>query len=130
VSEGKVEIAERALGYFNRGERDALAEIASPDIEIVPLRAALEGTVFRGETANEDFWKAIDETWEETHMDAEEILESGEKVLIVGRLRGRAKGTEVEVDSPMAWVLTFDGEKISGMRTYTDVAEAHAALDA
>jgi ketosteroid isomerase-like protein len=122
-----VEIARRAVDHFNRGERDALAELASPDIEIVPLRAALEGTVFRGETANEDFWRAIDDTWEEIHMDADEIVDSGETVAIIGRMRGRAKGTAVEVDSPAAWVLTFDDEKVASFRTYTDVAEGRRA---
>jgi ketosteroid isomerase-like protein len=127
VSDDRVEIARRALEYFNRGERDALAGLSSPNIEIVPLRAALEGTVFRGDTANADFWTAIDETWEEIHMDAEEILESGERVAILGHLRGRAKGTDVEVESPTGWVLTFDGDKVASMRTYSSVADARRA---
>jgi ketosteroid isomerase-like protein len=127
VSEDRVEIARRALEHFNRGERDALAELSSPDIEIVPLRAALEGTVFRGETANADFWRAIDETWEEIHFEVEEILESGERVVILGQLRGRARGTDTEVGSPNGWVLTFDGDKVRGLRTYPSVAEARRA---
>jgi ketosteroid isomerase-like protein len=83
--------------------------------------------VFRGETANADFWRAIDETWEEIHFEAEDILESEGKVAILGQLRGRARGTDVEVGSPNGWVLTFDGDKVAGLRTYTSIAEARRA---
>ena len=127
MSGDHIELARRALEYFNSGNRDALAAVTASNAEIVPMRAALEGTVFSGENAFTDFWKAIDETWEYTYIDGEEILDCGEKVLIVGRLRGRTRSTEVEVDSPMGWLLTFEGDKVKRLRTYTDVAEAREA---
>jgi ketosteroid isomerase-like protein len=127
VSEGNVELARRALELFNGGDRDALAAVTAPNAEIVPMRAALEGTVFSGENSFAEFWEAMDETWEYTQIDAEEILDCGEQVLVVGRLRGRTKSTAVEVDSPMGWVLAFDGDKVASLRTYTDIAEAREA---
>jgi ketosteroid isomerase-like protein len=113
---------------FNAGDRDGLASLTAPSVEIVPMRAALEGTVYSGENAVAEFWQAIDETWEETLIDGQEFHERGDQVLLTGRLRGRAKGTEVEVDSPMAWLLTFERGKVKALRTYTDVAEARAAV--
>jgi ketosteroid isomerase-like protein len=125
VAESNVEITRRALGYFNSGDREALRELTAESAEIVPLRAALEGTVYRGENAFDEFWAAIDETWEFVRMEAEEIVDHGGRVLIVGRLQGRAKGTEVDVDSPMAWVMTVNDErKMTSMRTYTNIAQA------
>ena len=115
------------MEYFNSGDRDALAAVTAPYAEIVPMRAALEGTVFSGENAVAEFWAAMDETWEYTHIDPDELQACGDKVLLIGRLSGRAKGTDVEVDSPMGWVLAFDGEKVASLRTYTDVAEAREA---
>jgi len=69
--------------------------MAAPNAEIIPLRAALEGTVYRGENAFAEFWEAVDETWETIRIDADEIVDGGDRVLIIGRLRGRARGTEV-----------------------------------
>jgi uncharacterized protein len=123
-----VEIARRAMESFNAGDRDALAALTASDVEIVPMRAALEGTVYSGENAVAEFWQAIDETWEETRILGDEFEQRGDRVLIAGRLRGRAKGTEVDVDSPMAWVLTFDGERVSRLHTYTDVAAGRRAV--
>jgi ketosteroid isomerase-like protein len=123
-----VEIARRAMERFNAGDRDGLAALTAPNVEIVPMRAALERTVFSGENAVAEFWEAMDETWEETLIVGEEFDQRGDRVLITGHLRGRAKGTEVDVDSPMAWVLTFEGGKVSQLRTYTDIAEGRRAI--
>jgi len=43
-----MEIARLMGEYFNRGDREAFQRLFAPDAEIIPLRAALEGTVYRG----------------------------------------------------------------------------------
>jgi hypothetical protein len=73
VAEDNVERTRQALEYFNRGDREALWAMAAPNAEIIPLRAALEGTVYRGENAFAEFWEAVDETWETLRIEADEI---------------------------------------------------------
>jgi ketosteroid isomerase-like protein len=92
------------------------------------MRAALEGTVFRGSNAVDDFFAASDESWEEVQMYIDEMSEHGDRVLAIGRLRGRARGTGMEIDSPMGWVVTFGEGKIASVRTYVSVAEAREAV--
>ena len=60
-------------------------------------------------------------------QDSDDVVTAEQQVLIVGRLRGRTRSTEVEVDSPMGWLLTFEGDKVKRLRTYTDVVEAREA---
>jgi ketosteroid isomerase-like protein len=129
MPEERVEVARQLIELFNRGDREGLKEIITDDAEIVPLRAALEGTVYRGPNALDDFWAAIDESWETVEMDIDEISEHGDRVLAVGRLRGRARETGMELDSPMAWVATFDEGKVASIRTYVNVAEAREAAE-
>jgi ketosteroid isomerase-like protein len=124
VPEDNVERTRRALEHFNRGDREALRTMAAPSVEIVPLRAALEGTVYRGKDAIDQFWDAVDESWDSIRMDADEIVDFGGRVLVVGRLRGRARDTDVEIDSPMAWVLEIEDGVMTKMRNYVDIAEA------
>jgi ketosteroid isomerase-like protein len=124
VPEDNVQTTRRAFDYINRGDREALRELTAPSAEIVPLRAALEGTVYRGENSFDEFWAAVDESWETIGIEAEEITDYGDRVLVIGRLRGRAKGTDVEVDSPMAWVMAIADGKMTKMRTYLDIDEA------
>ena len=129
MSKDRVELARRLIELFNAGDREGLKEIAADDAEIVPMRAALEGTVYRGPNALDDFWAAIDESWETVQMDIDELTEHGERVLAVGRLRGRARETGMELGSPMGWVAAFRGDRIASIRTYASVAEARESLE-
>jgi uncharacterized protein len=128
MPEERVELARQLIDLFNRGDREGLKDITVEDAEIVPLRAALEGTVYRGPEAHDQFWAAIDEAWETVEMHADEITEHDDRVLVVGRLRGRARQTGMEIDSPMAWVMTFAEGKVASTRTYVSIAEAREAV--
>ena len=129
MPEERVELARRLIELFNAGEREELKRITAEDAEIVPLRAALEGTVYRGPDALDQFWAAIDESWETVRMDPDEIMQRGERVLVVGRLQGRARQSGMDVDSPMAWVMTFENGKVASVRTYVSVAAAREAAE-
>jgi hypothetical protein len=75
----RVELGRRLIELFNAHDLDGLKEITVENAEIVPMRAALEGTVYRGPTAIDDFWAAIDESWETVQMDIDEISKHAER---------------------------------------------------
>ena len=129
MPEERLELARRLIELFNRRDLDALNRISTAEVEIVPLRAALEGTIYRGRDAIDEFSAALEESWESVEMDIDEITLHDDRALAVGRLRGRARATGVEVDSPMGWVVTFDGGKVASVRTYPSVAEARDAAE-
>jgi ketosteroid isomerase-like protein len=54
--------------------------------------------------------------------------ESGDAVLVTGRVRLRDDVRHSLVDSPAAWVFHFRGEKIAAVRAFRDVAAARATL--
>ena len=122
-------MARRLIELFNRRDLDGLKRISTADVEIVPLRAALEGTIYRGRDAIDDFSAALDESWESVEMDIDDVTLHGDRALAVGRLRGRARETGMEVDSPLGWVVTFEGDEVASVRTYTSVAEAREAAE-
>jgi ketosteroid isomerase-like protein len=130
VPEDRVELARRLVELFNAGDREELRRMMVDEPEIVPLRAALEGTVYRGPDATSEFWAAIDESWETVQMTVDEITEHGERVLVVGRLLGTARETGMELDAPMAWVMWFEDGKVASIRAYVSVAEGREAVEA
>lgn len=129
MGEDRAELATRLTELFNAGDREGLRDLLADDAEIVPLRAALEGTVYRGPSALDEFWAATYETWETIQMEIDEETLHGDRVLGIGRLRGRARHTSTDVDSPMAWVITFDGDKVARIQTYVNLAEAREAAE-
>jgi len=48
---------------FNRGDVEGFAAALTEDATIVPLRAALEDTVYQGPDAARDFWADAMEAW-------------------------------------------------------------------
>ncbi len=129
MPEERVELARRLIELFNRRDIAGIKEITVENAEIVPMRAALERTVYRGTTAVDDFFAASDESWEQVRMHVDEVSEHGDRVLAIGGLSGRARETGMEIDSPMGWVVTFGEGKIASVRTYVNFADAREAAE-
>jgi ketosteroid isomerase-like protein len=124
MSAETLELARRLVEWFNAGDAEALQAHSTDDVEIVPLRAAIEDTVYRGPGAAAAFAADSDESWEELRFDAEALRDSGDRVVAIGRLTARARGTGAEVTTRLAMLFEFRGDKLSKARSYGDVDEA------
>ena len=125
MSRDKVELAKRAVDAFNRRDVDTLfAELATPDFEWFPaLTMALEGGGYRGREGVEKFAADTRENWEELQALPEEFRDLGDRVLVLGRMQGRGKGSGAQVDAPITDIYDFRGGRISRLRVYLDRAE-------
>jgi len=119
-----IEIAGRASDAFNRRDAAAFKELFAPDAEIVPMRAAMEGTVYRGPDAAERFFAESDETWRTLSVEVDELEDLGDLVLASGVLRGRGRSSGAEVGRRLAWVVRIREGLITSFRTYLDPAQA------
>jgi ketosteroid isomerase-like protein len=122
----KVEVARRATDAYNRRDVDGVfAELATPDFEWYPaITGALDGGgVYRGREGVEKFVADTRENWEELQAFAEEFRDLGDRVLVLGTLKGRGKGSGVPVETPFAGILDFRGDRICRYRVYLDRAQ-------
>jgi ketosteroid isomerase-like protein len=125
MSSANVEIVKRGIDAFHRLDLDGFAEIATLDIEIFPaMMGVVEGGSYRGREGVETWYSDIRGTWEEHHLIGNEFRDLGDRVLWLGRVTGRGKGSGVPVDAPMAMLIDIRGDKISRMRSYLDHGEA------
>lgn len=125
MSEANVEIAERGIDAFNRRDVEALAEVTALDSEWFPaLPGAVEGDGSRGFQGIETYLGEIRETWEELQLLADEYRDLGDRVLMLGRVEGRGRGSGVQVDAPAGFVIDFRDGKMSRVRAYLDHGEA------
>jgi len=126
MSRDKVEVAKRVVDAYNRRDVDGLfAELATPDFEYYPaVTRALDGGVgYRGREGVERFAVDTRENWEELQSVADEFRDLGDRVLVLGRLKGRGKGSGAPVDTPQAIIFDFRGDRIWRSRVYLDHAE-------
>jgi ketosteroid isomerase-like protein len=125
MARDKVEAARRITDAFNRRDvHGAFAELLTPDYEWYPaVVRALDGGSYRGCEGVERFAADIRENWEELQAHPEEFRDLGDRVLVLGTMKGRGKGSGVPVDAPYVGILDFRGDRIWRHRVYFDRAE-------
>jgi ketosteroid isomerase-like protein len=121
-----VDVAKGAVDAYNRRDVEVFAELMTPDFEwyASTAMAALGGDVYRGREGVERVARDRSESWEELHIVAEEFRDLGDRVLVLGRLKGRGKASGVPVDQPFAGINDFRGDRIWRVRVYLDRAVA------
>jgi ketosteroid isomerase-like protein len=134
VPESAKALAVRGIETFNRefvaGKTGISAEtralwVAEP--VIVPFRAALEGTQYRGPTALEEFGADTRESWESIRIEPEEIRElDPQRVLVVGKLIGRGRETGVETSAPIVNLFVISEGRIAESRYFGSERDALA----
>ena len=112
---------------FNRRDVETLTAFLAEDAKIVPIRAALEDTVFRGPDAVAEWYAAVDESWEELTVEMQGARDGGDWVVGLGRLRGRGRESGAAIDIEAASVAHFRDGLITSLQNFTTRA---AALEA
>jgi ketosteroid isomerase-like protein len=117
-----------ALRALKDGDVPGVIRWLDADVEMIPIRAAMEGTSYRGHEGFRQFYADITDDWDDYRPDAEDIRDIGEdRVLVVGKFHGRGKASGVEVETPAVWVCQLRDARITNVRFYND---EHAALEA
>ena len=124
MSEENVEIMRAVIDAFSRRDVEALTALLATDVEIVPIRAALEGTVYSGPDAVAEWYGAVDESWEELTAKIDEMRDGGDSVLGFGRLQGRGRESGAPIDIEAASVAHFRNGLITRLRIFTNRSEA------
>jgi ketosteroid isomerase-like protein len=125
MSEENLEIPRRLIDAYNRRDIPVFMALLHPDVEWIPIMAALEGRVYRGHDGVRRWLDDLAEDWEYFEPCLEEFHDLGDRVLIFGRwrARGRASGVELE-NQPATWLYEIKDGKAVWMRTFTDRDEA------
>ncbi len=130
MSTKDVETIQNGVAALNRGDVDALAATLAPDVELVPLRAVLDGSIYRGHEGLRRWLDDMSEDWSEFELTLQEVRELRPGCVLVEatiRLRGRSSG--VAVDSPGAWLCDMRAAKVARIRFYADQEAALAAAE-
>jgi len=85
---------------------------------------AVEGEVFWGREGIETYFERMREVWDEFRGIASEYRDLGERVLWIGRLEGRGRGSGVTLSTSLDVLYDLRDGKISRMHSYLDHGEA------
>jgi ketosteroid isomerase-like protein len=122
MSQANVEVVRRAIAYEYYGVGD-LAEakaIFDPRVVLNPIdEDASSG--FDAMRADMERWASA---FDELKVTIEELIDAGDRVVVVTHHRGRGRASGVEVDTRFYEVYALHGGKVSRVDEYTDRAEA------
>jgi ketosteroid isomerase-like protein len=126
VSQENVALTPERWARFQAGDFDP--DWYDPDVRW-HLRADLpDSETLVGRDRLMRFFSDWFETFRESRTDVEELIDGGEYVIAVLRVRGRLRGSDEEVDMPETWVSKLvDGRVVEGWE-YATKAEALQAV--
>lgn len=125
MSEENTELLRRWFAATARRDLATLLEIASPDIEYVPIMAALEGRVYCGHEGIGQWLDELFAHWDVFEPIGQEFHVRGDMVIALGcwRARGKVSGAELN-NEPATWVVEFRDGRMTRLQTYTSREEA------
>jgi len=125
------DIATLVGGYeaWNRGEFGAVLELVDPAIEWRPGGKALEAGDHHGAEGFQGFVESWLESFDDFHIEPEQLIQSGDRVIVVARQHGRGHGSGIEIEARVVHVWTIKDGKAVGWWSPSTVDEALAALD-
>jgi ketosteroid isomerase-like protein len=125
MSQDNVEIARSIFAALNRGDRERAHAFAHPEVVLDATRNVFNPKTYVGIDGLRQWLADTDDVWEEMHTEQNEFIDAGDRVVVIGRLVGKGKGSGVEVERLNATVLTIrDGLLIRSETGFTDRREA------
>lgn len=121
-------IALRLADAFNRRDVEAMWELLTPDVEIVPLRAPLEGTVYRGTDQVERLLADIDESWRNLRWHIDDVRDGPGWVVALGQIVGSGQSSDVGIALRGGFVARLREGRIHHLHTYADADDALRAV--
>jgi ketosteroid isomerase-like protein len=130
VQSENVEAVLRFIDAYNRRDVEAMLEDLDPAVEwrpAFPLSLG-EATVYRGHEGAREWLRSLYDALDHAHVEYTEIRDLGDdRILGIGRMRTRGKGSGVETESPFASLMETRNGKAVRIWTYLDPEEARAA---
>jgi ketosteroid isomerase-like protein len=131
VSPSNARIAVAALAGWQEDDLDTVVSLIAPEAELRPLRSQLEATEYVGPEGARAVAEDLRRDWAELTFDPDETHEDGETVVVIGRLRARARDSGAEVDTRVGWHWVVRDGRITFGEAHSDPSEAirRAGLD-
>jgi len=126
MSRESVAIVRALYEAFNRGDTDAIVELADPDV-VVEDQGVIDGALYEGREGVLRFLAFQADAFDAQSAELEELVETGGEIVAVIRLRGEGPLTGIPLDGRFSHVWEIVGGLVRRLRVYQT---KHDALEA
>src|SRR4051812_13278526 len=113
MSKENVEIVRKIFGAWNRGDFDEGWGLCHPEVVIDRSRSLVDSHIYRGVSELERFWSDWIATWADARWEIDELIETGDDIVVVGRFYGRGVESGAGVEANVAQLMTFRDGKLA-----------------
>ena len=127
MSQDNVEVVRRMFERYSAGDTDAWVAFWDEDAEwVTSAFQPLEGgtRTYRGQEGMRRFHGDVVEALADMTIRGEELSATGDRVLVVGEIRGRGAASGAGFAQPMAWLFEVRGGMLVRGRDFLDPDEA------
>jgi ketosteroid isomerase-like protein len=129
MSQDTLDAARQVMSALSRRDLDTLIAVADPAVEWRSFFAALgQGGVYRGHDGTKEYVRDLGEAWEIVRADIDDAIAVGDVALLVGHIHYRGKGSGIETEDAVGWVLKFRDGKLTRFRAFREPARALEAV--
>jgi ketosteroid isomerase-like protein len=129
VSANDVKTIREGIAALNRGDLEDMLATLDPEVELVPLRGALDGSVYHGHQGMRSWLQDMNEDWKEFELTVDEVRELGPGRLLVQATMGLRGRSGVALDATAAWLCDIRDGRVWRIRFFTDSDAALAAAE-
>ena len=124
MSGENVEMVRRSVAAYGSGDFETAMAVYDPEVVFDPSFSRPEGGVYHGPQGVLEGVQAWVERWTDYRFEVEEIIDAGDRVLMIIREFGRDAGSGIEVSEHVFWVQRIRDGKIVRADLFTDRSQA------
>jgi ketosteroid isomerase-like protein len=111
------QVVDKAYECFARGDIPALLELTSDDVQWDVPRIVPHGGSFSGRDGVGEFFSGIAANWSELEVLSDDVVANADKVLVLGRARGKLQGGDA-IEYGFTHAFTVGDGQITRFRVY------------
>jgi uncharacterized protein len=128
VTQSNAELVRAAFERWNRREHESLLGDIDPDVEINVSSSQLAGgEPYRGHDGYRQWTATMEESFDVWQIHPETFRERGDRVLVLGHMHVRGRGSGVELDQETGWVVDVRDGKMTRFQAFLSHEEALSA---
>ena len=128
MSQENVETVREWIAAFNRRDEERVLSLVAPDFEFRSIFVAVERVFRAPDGFPGEYFETVDDAYESFVVTADELIDAGAAVLVIGTLDWRGRASGVEGKTPIATVCWLNTGAIFRAETWTDRAQGYAAV--
>jgi ketosteroid isomerase-like protein len=128
MSQEKVEIVRSIYEAINRGDPDAAFRDQDPNVELTTPERGFNTGTYRGREEIQRYWLELRSPFEAVSTEPEKLVEIGDQVVAIVRVRMRPKGSTAELEFRNGHLWMFREGKVISVRMFPEPEKALEAV--